>query len=275
MRLWLRSSLTYCLVAVALIVSARGQQHRPPAVPLAANDPYFSLWSMSDNLTDSPTKHWSEAAQPITGLVRIDGRTFRWMGAPARGFRLPLVDAMKQTAVEVTPLHTRYDFNAAGIDLRVTFFTPLFPQDLDVLSRPVTYLTWKATSTDNQPHQVDLLLDVDPAIAVNDAAQQVTWSRSHTGGLTVLNGGTRDQAVLNRSGDRIRIDWGYFHLAVPDAEPSRTELTANAVTQFVGSGHLDDADDLSMPRPAGGSGLRAAHLALKLPLGAVTAKPVE
>jgi hypothetical protein len=37
---------------------------RPPAIPLVANDPYFSLWSMADKLTDVPVKHWSEAAQP-------------------------------------------------------------------------------------------------------------------------------------------------------------------------------------------------------------------
>jgi hypothetical protein len=230
---------------------------------------------MSDNLNDSPTKHWSEAAQPITGLVRIDGRTFRWMGAAARGFHLPAVDAMKQTAVEVTPLHTKYDFSGAGIDLRVTFFTPLFPQDLDVLSRPVTYLTWRAISTDNRPHQVDLLLDVDPVIAVNDAAQQVTWSRAHTGGLTVLNVGSRDQTILNRSGDRIRIDWGYFHVAVPDSEQSSSELSVDAISQFIHDGTLHDEDDLSMPRPAGGTSGRAAHLAFKIPLGEVGATGIE
>jgi len=230
---------------------------------------------MADKLTDGPTKHWSEAAQPFTGLARIDGQTFRWMGGPVRSFRLPEVKPMQQESVEITPLHSRYRFTASGMELRVTFFTPLFPKDLDVLSRPVTYLSWSAVSTDGKPHSVDLLLDIDPAIAVNDAAEQVTWSRAHASGLTVLNIGTRDQAALNRSGDRIRIDWGYFHLAVPDVEPSNTELSASAAAQFIGSGNLDDADDLNMPRPAGDSGLRAAHLALKLPFGEVSARPVE
>ena len=206
-----------------LLTYVRAQEHRPPAVPLISNDPSFSLWSMADHLTDAPTKHWSEAVQPLTGLVRIDGEVYRWMGAPVRGFRLPESVPMQQTSVEVTPLHSRYRFTSAGIELRVTFFTPLFPQDLDVLSRPVTYLSWSAASTDGKPHQVDLLLDVDPAIAVNDPAEQVTWSRSEVAGMQVLNVGTRDQAVLNRSGDRIRIDWGYFHLAVPENEASTAD----------------------------------------------------
>ena len=230
---------------------------------------------MSDHLTDGPTKHWSEAIQPFTGLARIDGQSFRWMGGSARGFRVPETTAMQQTSVELTPLHTRYRFTAAGIELRVTFFTPLFPQDLDVMSRPVTYLSWSAVSTDGKPHQVDLLLDVDPAIAVTDPAEQVTWSRSRVAGMSVLSTGTRDQAILNRSGDRIRIDWGYFHLAVPDSATPVSALSPTAAAQFATSGSLDENDDLDMPRAAGGSGKRAAHLALKLPLGAVSSTPVE
>ena len=44
-------------------------------------------------------------------------------------------------SLDVTPTHTIYTFHAAQVTLTVTFFTPAFPKDLDVLSRPVTYLT--------------------------------------------------------------------------------------------------------------------------------------
>jgi len=83
---WTTMRCARVLMAIAIVSGAscvRGQDqgsHRPPAVPLMANDPYFSVWSMGDALTDVPTKHWSEAAQPMTGLIRIGTQVYRWMG---------------------------------------------------------------------------------------------------------------------------------------------------------------------------------------------------
>jgi len=251
------------------------QQHRAPAYPLITNDPFFSQWSMSDKLTDSSVKHWSEVAQPVIGLIRIDGKTYRWMGIIPRGyyFGMPSVDAMEQKSVEITPLHTRYRFEAAGLELDISFFTPLFPKDLDVMSRPVTYLSWSAKSIDGRQHQSDLMIDADPLVAVNQPAQPVTWSRTRAKGLTLLSVGTRDQDVLHQSGDRVRIDWGYFHLGVPDRAGATTSMAYNGVPAFVETGNLPDVDDSSMPAPAARSG-KAAHLSAKLPLGSVGTSPV-
>ncbi len=262
--------------ACVALPAQEASAHRPPAAPLIANDPYFSVWSMADKLTDAPTKHWSEAPQPMSGLVRIDGHVYRWMGPqPRRLGQAPPVEAMQQTAVEVAPLHTRYRFSAAGIALDVIFFTPLFPTDMDVLSRPVTYLSWKAHSTDGSPHKVELLLDVSAQIAVNDGAQPVTWGRSHVEGLSLLNVGSRDQAALNRSGDRIRIDWGYFHLAVPDGADAQSELSGDGMAEFASTGTLKGVDDLDMPRAVASSRGQAPHLTTELQLGSVGTAPVE
>src|ERR1700744_3569855 len=78
------AGISILMCTVTGIQSQQTVAHRPPAVPLVANDPYFSLWSMADKLTDVPVKHWSEAVQPMTGLARIDGHNYRWMGVEQR-----------------------------------------------------------------------------------------------------------------------------------------------------------------------------------------------
>jgi hypothetical protein len=232
---------------------------RPPAVPLVTHDPYFSIWSMSDKLTDQNTKHWTGAEQPLTGLARIDGATYRYLGArPRHG-----VPAMQQVSLSVTPTHTIYTFEQAGVRLVLTFFTPAFPEDLDLLSRPVTYLTWDVNAIDGKRHDVSVYLDADPVLAVNTGDQPVVWSRAKAGSLTVLSTGSREQSVLNRSGDNLRIDWGYFYLAAPDSGQASVVNAADSLESFIRSGTLSTSDDLEMPKePA----RNAAHLAVVFPL---------
>src|SRR5579863_3075353 len=146
-------------------------QQRPPAVPLITHDPYFSIWSAADRLTDADTVHWTGKRQPIAGLARIDGKPYRFLGRDPDD-----VPAMEQVSLSVTPTHTVYQFRAGGVDLTLTFFTPAFPKDLDILSRPVTYLTVTATGHGN--HDVSILFDIDPVIAVNTPDEPVTWGRA-------------------------------------------------------------------------------------------------
>src|ERR1700744_2729855 len=100
-----RHLLTFSLLVAALPSQA---QERPPVVPLVTHDPYFSIWSMADRLTDVNTRHWTGVDQPLAGLIRIDNIAYRYMGADPR--QLP---AMQQISLAVTPLHTIYTFETA------------------------------------------------------------------------------------------------------------------------------------------------------------------
>src|SRR5690349_14207361 len=92
---------------------------RPPAIPLVAHDPYFSIWSNTDALTGSATRHWTGAVQPLVGLIRIDNVTWRYMGDLPRWAEG--LQPMRQTAFELTPTHTMYGLEAAGVRLDLTF----------------------------------------------------------------------------------------------------------------------------------------------------------
>jgi hypothetical protein len=186
----------------------------------------------------------------------VDGKTFRYMGAEPR--KNP---AMTQVSLKISPLHTDYAFEGAGVRLEVSFFSPLFPRDLAVLSRPVTYLRLTMRSTDGGNHSARVLLDVSPMIAVNSTDQEVTWGRARSGQLEILKAGSRDQQVLHRAGDDLRIDWGYFYLGVRQEDRASTITSHNAIDAFVGSGDLPLDDEMDMPRqPRDG----AAHLAVAL-----------
>jgi len=254
-----------------LVLSAFGQTVlRPPAAPLVVHDPYFSVWSMADRLTDEPTKHWTGSDQPMTGLARIDGKTFRYMGGVSRGMQ---AGAMKQESLELTPTRTRYRFSAAGVTLDFTFLTPALPADLDILSRPVTYLVWEARSADGKPHEVSLYFDAAAHLAVNVPEQRVAWARLKADDLQVLRMGTTEQQMLARSGDNLRIEWGYLYLAAPPRPGLSTYAGGQTVRgEFLASGHLPSADDFETGPQ---TNRNVPVLAAAFDLGTVGAEPVE
>jgi hypothetical protein len=233
-------------------------QLRPPSTPLIVHDPYFSVWSATDNLTDSETKHWTGASQPMAGLVRIDGSTFRFMGnAPAS------VPPMQQVSRVLTPTRTIYEFEKGGIRLALTFFTPALASDLTILSRPITYISWEVRSVDSGTHAVSIYLDCSSLMAVNTPNESVVWSRAKVGDTELLGVGSSEQKILGVSGDDLRINWGHFYLAAPDSANERLAPVngREARNKFFTSGALPDADLLDMPAsPRNGAPVLAATI---------------
>jgi hypothetical protein len=187
---------------------------RPPSVPLVACDPYFSIWSPADKLTDADTTHWTGKPHRLWSRVRIDGTSYRVLGGGAAG-----EPALPQKSVTVLPTRTICTFEGAGVALTMTFLTPALPEDIDVLSRPVTYLTYDFHSTDGKKHEVSIQLEASGEIAVNEPAQEVASSIPGVGDkLRAVRVGSVAQPVLAKRGDDLRIDWGYLYLAAPRSQ---------------------------------------------------------
>lgn len=339
---------------------------RAPAYPLVTIDPYISAWSFSDKLAESPVLHWTGTQHSLIGAVRVDGKTYRFMGTeslpmdvvlpmavqekwnasytetkPAknwmdlsfkesswktgkaafgtkdqpdlstlweskdiwvrRSFTLEedLVDATvfleyshddifelyingievistgyvwrynvlqelpkevvatlkkgeniiaahchnrigggyvdfglkkkkdmnsgfdavaEQKSVIVRPLQTFYTFTCGGIDLDLVFTAPLFMDDLDKMSAPVNYISYQVNANDGKEHDVQIYFETTPEWAVNKVGQLVDFDRFEKNGITYLKTGTKEQPILKRKGDDVRIDWGYLYLAGANGE---------------------------------------------------------
>jgi hypothetical protein len=271
-----RALVAGCLVA-ACVLQTWAQTLaplRPPAVPLVTHDPYFSVWSMSDALADDRTKHWTGATHGMVGMARIDGKPHRFMGQSYS----PLPPPMRQVRLEVFPTRTVYEFEAEGVRLRLTFLSPLLPDDPDIFARPVTYLTWDAWATDGRKHRVSLYFDCTAEFVVNTTYEKVVWSRPKVADLRVLTFGSQEQPVLERAGDDLRIDWGYLHLAVPSSA-ARGAIDSDVIAwnqtarnSFAATGALPDSDDMRLPRMAREE---LPVLATTFDLGEVSAAPVS
>ncbi len=242
--IYLSGAATLLLSSLAPALSSA--EFRPPAVPLVTHDPYFSIWSMADRLTDQPTKHWTGAVQSLSSLVRVDGTSFRVMGAEPR--RMP---TMAQVSVKVLPTRTQYGFEGAGIRVELEFLTPSLPQDLDVLSRPATYVTWHVSSIDGKNHKISVYFDAGSEIAVNSRDEPVMWSRYRMGDLEILRAGSQAQPILEKSGDDLRIDWGYLYVVAPReaGTANAAAFRQDAMNTFATSGHVPDTDSTETFRP--------------------------
>ena len=248
--------------------AAQADTFRPPAVPLVTSDPYLSIWSEADHLNDATTVHWTRHRMPLVSLIRIDGKPYRLMGDDPAA-----IPAFPQTSVRVTPTRSIYEFEDSAIHVTLTFMTAALPNDLDALTRPLSYITWRVSSIDGAKHRVSLYDSVGSEIAVNTPDQTVTWQRETLGTLTALKVGAIVQNTFSPKGDDVRIDWGYGYLAAP-AKQSAAAIGGNRelLDSFASSGLLPARDDTRMPRAVSDD---EPVLAVALPLGQVGPAPVE
>ncbi|MCG6190095.1 glutaminase domain-containing protein [Maribellus maritimus] len=339
-----------------------GAEFRAPAYPLITIDPYTSAWSTTDQLFDSPVKHWTGRNHSLIGAVRVDGQTYRFLGKeeiplqpvlpnakyeawqgkfvtekPGAGwektdfndnnwktgeaafgtkgmeqartvwetpeiwvrreFTLPENDATKlymvyshdddfklylngteivntgrnaksnvvleldksllnkgkntiaahcldrgglayvdfgifkeseqkqifaqtaiQNSVKITATQTKYNFSCGPVSLDIEFVSPLLMNDLDILSRPVNYINYEVASNDGKNHEVEVYFEATPEWAVNELSQEVEVTTGKTGNINFAKTGTTEQPVLEKKGDNVRIDWGYFYLATQEKE---------------------------------------------------------
>ena len=182
---------------------------RAPSIPLITIDPYFSIWSPNENLNYCTTKHWTGKEQSIRGILTVDGRAMNFLGYQRESAK------MKQTELDIDALSTRATFEGEGVRLFVKFTSPLLINDLSIMTRPVSYLSISYESMDGKAHDVSVKISCSAQLCL-DHGNQITIETEEfaTDSVKGIRMGNSVQNILNRSGDDLRIDWGYFYVGI-------------------------------------------------------------
>lgn len=123
----------------------------------------------------------------------------------------------QQLYADVQAMNTHYGFTCGPVELSVSFLAPLFLDNLDLVSRPVNYMSYEVKSLDGAKHDVKVMVEATPAWAVNIFGNEDTVSETYSqNGLVYLKAATVKQDVLGKAGDDDRINWGAFYMAASE-----------------------------------------------------------
>ncbi|WP_455963098.1 glutaminase domain-containing protein [Bacteroides bouchesdurhonensis] len=170
-----------------------------------------------------------------------------------------------QKSVDVQPMQTYYTFTCGPVDLDLTFTAPMFMDNLDLMSRPVNYISYEVASNDGKKHEVEIYFEVSPQWALDLPHQESVADSFTEGDLLFLRTGSRNQEILKKKGDDVRIDWGHFYLAaekenstyaIGDGKKMRKSFTENKLEAPSSEGY----DKLALVRSLGETNKASGHL---------------
>ena len=143
-----------------------------------------------------------------------------------------------QTGVNVTATKTSYQFTCGPVGLELDFLSPLLADNLDLLSRPLTYINTRIKSLDNKAHQTEIQISLSDQVAKNEHAQETQTTWGETNNIQYLKTGVKEQQILGKKGDDLRIDWGYAYLAAEKKKVALTPTSTSMLMRFADHGTL-------------------------------------
>ena len=155
----------------------------------------------------------------------------------------------EQKSVVVMPTQTYYTFECGGVLLDLIFTSPAVPTNLELVAAPYNYVTYQVRSQDEKKHDVQVYFEATPLLAVNTIEQPVEYSLQEEDGFILMKTGTVDQPILQKKGDDLRIDWGYFCMAAPNSPRVTVSIDEQKTTKtnFLKTGILPGKKGLTSP----------------------------
>ncbi len=157
----------------------------------------------------------------------------------------PVSQAVKQTAVQksvdVQPTQTIYNFACGSVNLKVIFTAPMIMDNLELLSRPVNYITYEVESNDSQTHNVEMYFEAGTEWALSHDFEKSVSETFEKDNLIFLKTGAAEQNILAKTRSP-HINWGYFYIAaskdksssaIGDCNQLRTSFNSQGVVTQV------------------------------------------
>ncbi|KAJ5248318.1 hypothetical protein N7497_008379 [Penicillium chrysogenum] len=234
---------------VASFVSSIGAQStfspaRPPAIPLAVRSPYLSTWLNVGNdggnggyLAGQWPVFWENQVNGWTGMIRVDGNTYTWMGLPGS-------KTVNQTTFEYTSTKSIFTMNVENkLEMNITFLSPVTPTDLKRQSLVFSYLNVEVSSLDGQKHDVQVYTDISAEWVSGDRNAIAEWEYGTTDGVAYHKVHRQTQLAFTEKSQQG--EWGNWYWATDDSKDMTHQSGADTDVrgQFATTGKLSNGDD--------------------------------
>ena len=126
-----------------------------------------------------------------------------------------------QKDVNVQATNTYYTFDCGNVELKLTFLAPFLMDNLDLMSRPVNYISYDVRSLDGKEHDVQIYFEAAPnwvTFLRNQPTEVTAYSQD---GLSFTKMGRTEQNPLGREREATYYtNWGYVYFAADEATSS-------------------------------------------------------
>ena len=184
-------------------------------------------------LADS-IKKYLHRGENILAMHCINIQGYAWLDAGLYAQKnFTNIRLAKQESVTVTATKTSYKMSCGPVLVSIDFLSPLLANNLDVLSRPLTYIGFTSSATDNKSHDVQILFGVSASVAKDRSSQIEKTTAGTFNNIKYLKTGVADQKILAKAGDDLRIDWGYAYLSTSSATAILLNKSSNELLQEI------------------------------------------
>ena len=132
-----------------------------------------------------------------------------------------LANTATQKDVNVQATNTYYTFDCGNVELKLTFLAPFMMDNLDLMSRPVNYISYDVRSLDGKEHDVQIYFEAAPnwvSFLRNQPTEVTAYSQD---GLSFTKMGRTEQNPLGREREATYYtNWGYVYFAADEATSS-------------------------------------------------------